>query len=81
MTDTSDEKDLIISALRQRIGQLSSNYEYDIALIRAEYTKLNAKYLKLEESCKELLFEKTKEDNNIKSVPSVDELIGTKSDV
>lgn len=37
----SDEKDLVISALRQRIGELVSAYETDIALIRAKYTKLS----------------------------------------
>lgn len=36
----SDPKDLVIAALRQRIGELVSNYESDIAVIRANYTKL-----------------------------------------
>lgn len=36
----SDPKDLVITALKQRIGELVSNYESDIAIIRASYTKL-----------------------------------------
>ena len=37
----SNEKDLVIAALRQRIGELVSAYETDIAVIRAGYTKLS----------------------------------------
>jgi len=40
MTQENDKKDLIIAALKQRIGTLVSNYETDIAMIRAEYTEL-----------------------------------------
>jgi len=40
----SDEKDLVITALRQRIGELVSSYETDIAIIRASYTKLKEEY-------------------------------------
>ena len=36
----SNEKDLVIAALRQRIGELVSAYETEIAVIRASYTKL-----------------------------------------
>jgi len=36
----SNEKDLVIAALRQRIGELVSAYETEIAVIRAAYTKL-----------------------------------------
>lgn len=36
----SDPKDLVIAALKQRIGELVANYESDIAIIRASYTKL-----------------------------------------
>lgn len=40
----SDEKDLVITALRQRIGELVSSYETDMAVIRASYTKLKEEY-------------------------------------
>ena len=40
----SNEKDLVIAALRQRIGELVSNYETDIAVIRAGYTKLREEF-------------------------------------
>lgn len=35
-----DKADLIITALQQRIGELVSNYETQIALLRAEITQL-----------------------------------------
>lgn len=43
MTESS-EKDLVIVALRQRIGELVSTYETEIALIRAKFTKLSEEY-------------------------------------
>ena len=33
-----DKNELIITALQQRIGELSANYETQIALLRAELT-------------------------------------------
>ena len=81
MTDTSDEKDLVIAALRQRIGKLSSDYEYEIALIRTEYTKLETAFNKLKEAHKKVMLEKAELEHKEKHIPSVDELIGTKSDV
>jgi hypothetical protein len=35
-----DKAELIITALQQRIGELVSNYETQIALLRAELTQL-----------------------------------------
>lgn len=35
-----DKADLVISALQQRIGELVSNYETHIAVLRAEITQL-----------------------------------------
>lgn len=35
-----DKKDLIITALQQRIGEITSNYETQIAILRAEITSL-----------------------------------------
>lgn len=43
MTESS-EKDLVITALRQRIGELVSAYETEIAIIRANYTKLKEEF-------------------------------------
>jgi hypothetical protein len=40
----SNEKDLVIAALRQRMGELVSAYETDIAIIRANYTKLKEEF-------------------------------------
>jgi hypothetical protein len=36
----SDKAELIITALQQRIGEIVSNYESQIAILRAEITKL-----------------------------------------
>lgn len=36
----SDRTELIIQALQQRIGELVSNYETQIAVLRAEFTQL-----------------------------------------
>ena len=35
-----DRSELIITALKQRIGELTSNYEVQIAVLRAELTGL-----------------------------------------
>ena len=35
-----DKAELVITALQQRIGELTSNYETQIALLRAEITVL-----------------------------------------
>ena len=36
----ADKAELVITALQQRIGELVSNYETQIAILRAEITKL-----------------------------------------
>ena len=36
----ADKAELVITALQQRIGELVSNYETQIAVLRAEITKL-----------------------------------------
>lgn len=43
-----DRTQLIIAALQQRIGELVSNYETQIALLRAEITELLNKKNELE---------------------------------
>jgi hypothetical protein len=68
MTDVSDNKDLVIIALKQRIGELTSNYELDIANIRAQYTKLQHAYNLLIKDSTPLPEEK-------KEFPSVNELL------
>lgn len=35
-----DKAELIITALQQRIGELVSNYETQIAILRADFTQL-----------------------------------------
>ena len=36
----AEKADLIITALQQRIGEIVSNYETQIAILRADYTKV-----------------------------------------
>ena len=36
-----DKVELVITALQQRIGEIVSNYETQIAILRAELTQLN----------------------------------------
>ena len=36
----ADKAELVITALQQRIGELVANYETQIAILRAELTKL-----------------------------------------
>jgi hypothetical protein len=66
--DSNDDKDLIITALRQRVAALVSNYEYEIAVIRAEYTKL-------QQICNTLNQELASKQNSKPSTPTVDDLI------
>jgi hypothetical protein len=35
-----DKKELVVAALQQRIGELVSNYETQIAILRAEITNI-----------------------------------------
>ena len=65
MTETNDDKDLIILVLRQRIAALVSQYEYEMAVVRAEYTKLEQNY-------SGLIKKSTKPKS---SMPSVDEIL------
>lgn len=51
----TDKVELVIAALQQRIGEIVSNYETQIAILRAEVTQL------LEEKNAE---EKATSDNN-----------------
>jgi len=67
MTDAND-KDLVIIALKQRIGELISNYELDIANIRAQYTKLQHAYDLLRKDT-------TPQPEEKKEFPSVNELL------
>ena len=57
----SNEKDLVITALRQRIGELVSAYETDIAVIRAGYTKLSEEF---ERISKTLADQETRKSEN-----------------
>jgi hypothetical protein len=41
--NTQDKTDLIIKALQQRIGEIVSQYETHIAILRAEITELTDK--------------------------------------
>ena len=36
----ADKAELVITALQQRIGEIVSNYETQIAILRAEFTQL-----------------------------------------
>lgn len=52
MSDTQefDKKDLKILALRERVAQLTAEYEDKVADLRVELTVLNAEYDSLKES-------------------------------
>jgi len=56
-----DKADLIISALQQRIGELSADYELRIALLRAELTNLVEEKNKLDLDKAEAITENSKE--------------------
>lgn len=71
MTQDETSKDLIITALRQRIGEMSSAYEFQIATIRAEYTKLENLYRQLASTVSQ-----PEPPIEEKSFPSVSELLG-----
>lgn len=45
----SDKKDLIITALQQRIGEIVTNYETQVAILRAELTEIVDKQKEAEE--------------------------------
>jgi len=72
MTETNDNKDLVIIALRQRIGELVQNYEYAVATLRADITNLDAINKKL---TKQL----TPQPETPKEFPSVSELLEEKN--
>lgn len=46
MTNKNDDKDkdLIIAVLKQRLGELVSAYEHQVASIRVEFTNLKNEY-------------------------------------
>jgi hypothetical protein len=49
----SDKAELIITALQQRIGEIVSNYETQIAILRAELTQLTQNKDEKEKAIKE----------------------------
>jgi archaellum component FlaC len=70
MTSTQD-KDLVILALKQRIGEIVSEYEGRIATIRAEYTILSSTLETVSSKLASL-----EEKNLLKSdMPSVKEIL------
>ena len=48
-----EKAELVITALQQRIGEIVSNYETQIAILRAEITQLMDKKKEQEESIQE----------------------------
>ena len=48
-----DKAELVITAMQQRIGELVSNYETQIAILRAEITQLMEEKNAKEEAIKE----------------------------
>jgi phage host-nuclease inhibitor protein Gam len=57
----TDKAELIITALQQRIGEIVSNYETQIAILRAEITQL----VKEKEAKSEAIQEYSEHLNNI----------------
>ena len=48
-----DKAELVITALQQRIGEIVSNYETQIAILRAEITQLMEKQKEKDEAVQE----------------------------
>lgn len=44
-----EKAELIITALQQRIGEMSAQFELEKAILRAEYTELKDQYDKINE--------------------------------
>ena len=49
----ADKAELIITALQQRIGEIVSNYETQVAILRAEITNIMQEKQEKEEAVKE----------------------------
>jgi phage host-nuclease inhibitor protein Gam len=49
----ADKAELVITALQQRIGEIVSNYETQVAILRAELTQLMQAAQEKEEAVKE----------------------------
>jgi phage host-nuclease inhibitor protein Gam len=49
----ADKAELIITALQQRIGEIVSNYETQVAILRAEITTIMQEKQEKEEAVKE----------------------------
>ena len=49
----SDKAELVVMALQQRIGEIVSNYETQIAILRAELTQLSQEQESKEKAVKE----------------------------
>jgi hypothetical protein len=49
----SDKAELVVMALQQRIGEIVSNYETQIAILRAELTQLSQEKESKEKAVKE----------------------------
>ena len=58
MSKEDETKDLIVVALRQRIGEIVSSYEAQVALLRAEYTMLQNDFQHIAKVLKEAQDEK-----------------------
>jgi restriction endonuclease S subunit len=49
----AEKIELVVTALQQRIGEIVSNYETQIAVLRAEITKMTEQKQEKEEAIKE----------------------------
>jgi hypothetical protein len=49
----AEKIELVVTALQQRIGEIVSNYETQIAILRAEMTKMTEEKQEKEEAVKE----------------------------
>lgn len=76
MTEDTKDKDLMITALQQRIGELVSSYESQMAYLRVEYTKVQGKADELSTIANDLLqrlseYEKPEKQNQLPSVEDI----------
>lgn len=86
MTKEDNDKDLMIFALQQRIGELVTAYEFKIATLRVEFTNLESSKEELVSISEELVkrLSKYEKDFNVDTankLPSVDSILEEEASV
>jgi len=68
----TDKAQLVITALQQRIGEIVSNYETQIAILRADYTNAMEQLAQKEKSLQVSLLKQTRIHIGLKMVKGID---------